>query len=707
MLEQMFLGLTPAQEEAAKMIDSDLEIVACAGAGKTRTITLRIINLIAHGVKPENIVAITFTRKAAAEMKERIYKAGEKYLGNTIGFAGMFIGTIDSFCLKMLQEHIPKYAKFSVLDEVQTKVFMERYFRHDDKDPTGLYGSVIDQAINLKLDDKYAKKIDYYTALMSILNSCYHDTRYRTQWSEDLRDRFDRYNRCLEDHKYLDYSSLIRRMIEYLDPESDLNGGEMSDFASKIFEKVKYLIIDEYQDSNPPQEYLAELFHRYGHTNLCVVGDADQTIYQFRGSDESNILGFAQKYNAKKIVLNLDFRSTEAVVDIARKTIGVSHEGEGDYVVMERGALPGATLDEETGDTVYAAFENYDQEAEFIAGRIKKLKELGIPYSEMAVLFRKRRRYHFGNVLVDFQTRLAEKLQAAGIPYIVEGMNNLALTPEYQASKALFRFLYDNYYSKDHRGLTVEMLKNEWEKIGTKRHAEELLNGLSEAIDELTKTDWSALSFGHDFNMQEIFQDFIGHMAFVESDRPEAEEILYNLGKFSRVIADFETIFFKDQPVYKAYRFARHLAFVAGDLYPEGEEDNAYIREDAVRLMTIHQSKGLEFAAVFIPAMTAEIYSWGGFERKEYRIYGPIDALDAMAGGNAAHWIPNHEVYTSSQDSERKIVYVAFTRAKKYLFLTWGATYGYDDRGMEIPEEESSYLAEAKASAHLIPFSKD
>lgn len=706
-------GLTPAQMEAAMTIDKDLEIVACAGAGKTKTITLRIINLIAHGVRPENIVAITFTRKAAAEMKARIYKAGEKLLGDTTGFAGMYIGTIDAFCLKMLQEYVPGYAKFSVLDEVQTRIFMERFFRRDpDKDATGLCGSVIDNAENLNQPyERYSKKLDIYTGLMSMLNNCYFDKSCRDNWSEDLKNRLNKYNSCLKEHKYFDYSSLIREMIEYLDPDSDLNGGEMSVFAQKIFDKVKYLIIDEYQDSNPPQEYLAELFHKYGNTNLCVVGDADQTIYQFRGSDESNILGFMDKYDAKKVNLNLDFRSTEAVVDIARESIRKNHIDDPHYVEMVKGDISGYVLDKEEDDTAYAKFTNFDEEADFITARIGELKANGIPLREIAVLFRQRRRLWYGKPIIDFQTVLANKLKAANIDFIVEGMNNLSNTPEYLASCVLFRYINDEHYKEGNGlvpgqdGLSPEdMLKHAWRKIDEEYGVPGLTNGIDDAIKELKDIEWDTINYGHDFNMQKIFQNFIGHMAFVELEDTKAVKVMYNLGKFSKVIADFELLFFKESPKYKSNRFINHLKNVADGLYPEGEDDNAYIRGDAVRLMTIHQSKGLEFAAVFIPALVQNVFPGEPFDRGN-RIYGPIDAIDEMAEEDSKKWVLNHDGYLGNTDAERKIFYVAVTRAKKYLFLTHGRCYGsYEDwYGVvhDVIEKESEFLMEAKNSAYM------
>ena len=332
---KILAGLTPGQERAADTLDRNLQIIACAGAGKTRTITMRIINLIAHGADPGSIVAITFTRKAAAEMKGRIYKAGNDLLGNTEGFADMFIGTIDSFCLKTLQENVDEYAKFSVLDEVQSRIFLEKFSVGSDE--TGLAGSVIDNAQNLQKRDQYGRKLYIYTQLMSLLNSTYYNREYSRKWSDDVKQRLHKYNKCLTDNKYFDFSMLIREMIERLDPKSERNGGTVSDFARRVFGKVRYLIIDEYQDTNPVQEHLAHLFYRYGETNICVVGDCDQTIYQFRGSDESNILEFEKKFDAEVANLNENFRSSEGVIDIANSSVAANHENDSTYTKMVRG----------------------------------------------------------------------------------------------------------------------------------------------------------------------------------------------------------------------------------------------------------------------------------------------------------------------------------------------------------------------------------
>lgn len=718
-LEERILGnLTPLQREPASDWDSDIEIVACAGAGKTKTITHRIINMIAHGVAPENIVAITFTEKAAAEMKGRIYKIGKELLGNTTGFAGMYIGTIDAWCLKMLQDRKDEYAKFTVLDEVQTRIFLERY---EKKEESGFKGSVVDNAYNLNHTydrasrksypgEKYSQKLNIYSGFMSILNSCWYDKSYRKKWDSQTMQCLAAYNKCLRDQKFFDFSGLLREMIENLDPDSDTNGGEMSDFARDVFSQVKYMTIDEYQDTNPSQEYMVSLFKKYAGTKLCVVGDADQTIYQFRGSDESNILGFADKFGSKKYHLNENFRSTAAVIDIAEKFISQTHKGEPDYVPMvPQNLIKDRALAYEDGDTVYKGFANYDEETDFIIERVKELHSAGVPYKEMVVLFRKRYEKDFGDVVEDFQNTMAVKFQAAGIPYYVEGLNVLFLTKEYKACYGIFSYLYEKFGKaykqengqwlngyvslpgehKDTEKAARESLKSLWRDIDSPP-AEA---GLERAVSKLASLDLRGKNYGNDFNMQQVYQDFIGELSVMASDDPVSERIIYNLGKFSKLIADYELLYFREKPVFKLIRFRRHVEKVVEGLYPEGMDDNNYCRSDAVYFMTIHQSKGLEFTAVFIPTLVENVFPGIPFS-SDGKIYGPADAI------KKPDWIPNYQGYKGGVDAESKIFYVAVTRAKKYLFLTYAKNYG-------IEEVESQFIRAVKASSYIKEFSGD
>lgn len=742
-------GLTEDQQKCVESIDKNLEIVACAGAGKTKTITHRILNLIDHGVNPENIVAITFTKKAAAELKGRIYKLGEGKLGSTIGFSKMYIGTIDSFCLKMLQDYKDEYAKFSVLDDVQVNVFLERF---EKKNETGFKDSKVDKAWNLNHSgkdyvEKYSKKLGYYAALMSLLNNCWHDKTYRARWDKDTLQNLKAYNACLRKNKYFDFSGLIREMIENLDPDSDTNRGKMPKFAKTVYEKVKYLIIDEYQDTNPAQEYLTELFYKYGKANICVVGDADQTIYQFRGSDESNILEFKKRFKAEKRELYENFRSTPAVIDIAATSIDETHAGDPDYKRMARAKKIKTDLEYEDGDTVYAEFDDYDKEVDFIAERVAKLKKLGIPYKEMAVLLRKRGKNNYGNIVEDFQQKLAARFKRDDIPYVIEGMNLLFTTKEYDASLGIFQYLYEkiaraynvNASSKESSfpamnvttkvvkdGEVIEEKKPEKKepkfvngymnnpKFTKKEKEEKELNQktrlknlwlavgdfipedrIDAAIKQLASIDWNEKErkYGYGCNMQEIYLDFISTLDIVGIENPDqnVERVLYNLGKFSKLIADFELLFYKDFPSYKLMRFKRHMDEVADGMYPEGLDGNQFLQADGVRIMTIHQSKGLEFTAVFVPTLAQSIFPGVPFTKKKGYVYSPTDLVKA-------DWVPNYTSFIGGVEAERKVFYVAVSRAKKFLFLTRSQKYG------GIKEDESEFLKTVKKSSYLKKF---
>ena len=263
----IFENLSDSQIEAVKTIDEDLEIIACAGAGKTGVVTRRVVNILASkpDVLPENIVAFTFTKKAAEELKSRINDYGKAVLGHTRGFAHMYVGTIHGFCIKMLQENIPEFQKFTVLDEIQTKLFVERYYAE-----CGMRD----------LDLKKYIETSLFITVMSILNE---NTVDSDRWDEKTKTAFEKYREKMYAEKKFDFSLILREMIEQLEKNAD--------FAKVVKEKVKYLTVDEYQDINPIQERLILLLKKLG-ANICVVGDDDQTIYQFRGSDSENILTF-------------------------------------------------------------------------------------------------------------------------------------------------------------------------------------------------------------------------------------------------------------------------------------------------------------------------------------------------------------------------------------------------------------------------------
>ena len=197
----IFENLSDSQIEAVKTIDDDLEIIACAGAGKTGVVTRRIINILASKpeILPENIVAFTFTKKAAEELKSRINEYGKKVLGHNKGFAHMYVGTIHGFCIKMLQDNIPEFQKFTVLDEIQTKLFIERYY-----EDCGM----------LDLDLTKYIETSLFMTVMSVLNENWFE---RDKWYEKTRLAFEKYQKKMYEEKKFDFSLILREMIFQLE----------------------------------------------------------------------------------------------------------------------------------------------------------------------------------------------------------------------------------------------------------------------------------------------------------------------------------------------------------------------------------------------------------------------------------------------------------------------------------------------------------
>ncbi len=628
-------NLSKKQTEAVNAIDDDVEIIACAGAGKTGVVARRIINILKNkqNILPENIVAFTFTKKAAEELKSRIHAMGEKVLGNTHGFANMYIGTIHGFCLNMLQEFLPKFQSFSVLDEIHTKLFVERYYDEIGMTDIGL--------------QKYVET-NLFIHVMSMLNENWYDSH---KWSTDIQTAFEKYRKKLYDEKYFDYSLILREMVEQL--ESNLV------FRGIVAEKVKYLTVDEYQDTNPVQEKLTALLKELG-ANICVVGDDDQTIYQFRGSDSTNILTFMQRYHIQKyIVLDTNYRSTSGIISVAKNVITQNAKR------LPKEMKSGCSTPYDEGDIVFRECDMAEDEYEFIAENIEKLHETGVPYAEMAVLLRKRK------VGID----IAEILDEHGIPYIIEGMNELMHTPECKAAKGIFDYLNGECELKElfEMWLAIDYPFNK--KI------------LASAFNGLMCLDVAQLKYYPEFKLQEVYQDFLKQLAIVEDGRPQTEMILYNLGKFSQVIGDYETINFTLKPKSKLTGFCNFLKYTASDYYPEGFLANDYNKPDAVPIMTVHQSKGLEFAAVFIPCLNKNF-----FPAQKVGGKGIWHVIERS-------WISGSSRFDGDLEDERKLFYVAVTRSKKYLFISRAK----DGRDKTV----STFFEEAKGSPCMLPYNSN
>jgi len=643
---------TKEQLEAINTIDENLQIIACAGSGKTQVISQRIVNILKleSGIKPQNIVAFTYTEKAAAELKTRVLKLCNEQLPGMKGLVDMYVGTIHSWCLKVLQEHIFEYQKFTVLDDITLKLFIDRNFSR----------------IGMKdLNMEIFKDSGYYLQLMSIVRES-ELTTPSNEIPQDIANALARYEQTLTDAAYFDFTMIMTKAYHHLKSDQA--------FRNKIGSALKYLIVDEYQDVNPVQEYIINSLVQLG-ANICVVGDDDQTIYQWRGGDIKYIIEFQERYkevNPVKLVDN--FRSSPAIVEIATRVINNNRyrlpkqmEAKADQVY-------------EQGDILYNSYDSVDDENQFIADQIKKLRGIeftekgktrGLDYSDFTILLRKWKKAE----------NIIQTLEANNIPFIVGGVNELFSRPEVRASIQIFNYLNEI--------TDKSVVIDSWTSLSEKITSKDVEKGLV----YLDSTKPSKITYYGQFVLQEIFQTFLEKSAITEEKfvddgsgtrvgNKNEEVIFYNLGMFSQVINDFETIHFMSNPGSKLKNFLNFIRYSAEHVYAEGWLNNNFKTPNAVQIMTVYQSKGLEFPVVFIPGLN-----------KNY--------LPSQKRGGKSVWhhlpkklIQGQKRYEGGIEDERRLLYVAITRSQKFLFIS-RAPDG------KMQGKESEFVAEFSRSSYI------
>lgn len=378
-------------------------------------------------------------------------------------------------------------------------------------------------------------------------------------------------------------------------------------------------------------------------------------LLQFRGSDSKNILTFKEWYAIKKyIVLDKDYRSTEGIIDVARRVI-INND-----MRLPKTMTSGCQTKYDIGDLAYGEYQDIDDECGFIAKQIIKLHEIGIPYSEIVILIRKRK----------ISGKIAETLESYDIPFVVEGVNDLFGTKEGKAAKGIFEYLNGD--------IPATELFSMWLEVKYPLDKKEA----ADAIQYLATIDVKEIKLYLELNLQNIYHEFLRRISIVEDGYPETEILMYNLGKFSQVIADFEVINYTLKPKTKLNSFCSFLKYTVSQYYPEGYMTNSYAKPDAVNIMTVHQSKGLEFAAVFIPQLNRNF-----FPAQRVGGKGIWHVIDKS-------WIANSDRFNGDIEEERKLFYVAVTRAKKYLYLTRSETS--HDRYI------SPFLEEARESPYMV-----
>ncbi len=640
------MRLTNAQNEAVRYSGRNLQLIACAGSGKTEVVAQRVAYLLTREgqgrLEPRNIIAFTFTDKAAAELKERIVQRTRDAAGGPLaGMAEMYVGTIHGFCQELLQNEVPEYLKYEVLDSVRQVLYINRN--------STLTGLTTSKGLDGQYLVRWRDTNQYISALAALreegvaggeIDGC------------SVAEGLNKYRSQLTQDSYFDFPSMLENAVSELDANETLR--------AHIAERVKYVFVDEYQDVNPIQERLVRLLHDLG-AGLCVVGDDDQTIYQWRGSRVENIVRFEERYpEVRQIRLEENFRSSEGVIDPARRFINkVSPRLE--KAMKFAGAQP-----YESGDVVALHFASPKEEAEYVAETIKKLRgiafddgdgERGLSWSDMAVLLRS----VSGN-----GTIITGALKDAGIPFVVKGLDNLFSTSEAGAARNLFHYIagepvraYGMYRSAVIEPPTMPELCQSWgnARLGmAKVNLDRALGYVKEVRDGLIADDGNSQP-----TIQRVFLEFLKLAELREEEVPgdHGQVALFNLGRFSEVITDWESINFRSRPLESFQGFAHFLYNQAEGEYGEGEEDRDYLVPDAVQVMTVHQAKGREWPVVFLPALVKDRFPPRPRPNAIWKLIRPDS-------------IGNSERYDGSIDDERRLFYVAMTRSKKFLHMTYG-----------------------------------
>src|SRR5437588_2005780 len=291
---------TESQLDAIRHIEGNLQIIACAGSGKTQVISERVAEILARkrqeGIGPSNIVAFTFTDRAAAALKDRIAQRIGARLGEIPGLAELYVGTIHGYCLDLLQRKVPEYFKYQVLTEVQTRLVIDRNSNRSGMSSLGLR--------------RYIDSRRYMDAVNMLREGV---VDWQVLQGHNVLGALQMYDALLAEKRYLDYTAIIGKTVQLIEANPELR--------AEIAGSVRFLIVDEYQDVNPLQERLIHAIHDLG-ARVCVVGDDDQTLYQFRGTDLSNILDFRNRYpDVHTVTIAENFRSSEGVVDVGRQII--------------------------------------------------------------------------------------------------------------------------------------------------------------------------------------------------------------------------------------------------------------------------------------------------------------------------------------------------------------------------------------------------
>lgn len=638
-------GLNERQKEAVLHIDGPLMIVAGAGSGKTKVLTTRIAHLMANGVDAFNILALTFTNKAAKEMKERV----EKILGNNEA-RNLYIGTFHSVFARILRFEADKIG------------YPRHFTIYDTDDAKSVLKTVINE---LNLDDKHYKPATVYNRISSAKNALVGPEEYRNDWSiqqEDMRANrpaianiYDAYvKRCFKNGA-MDFDDLLLKFYELLK--------RVPEALAKYQRKFRYILIDEYQDTNPAQYEVIKLLGAM-HENVCVVGDDAQSIYSFRGATIQNILQFQKDYDEVKIVkLEQNYRSTKSILHVANEVIS-NNKGQIEKVLFTENG---------EGEKIKLVRTMTDNdEGKFVADSIQEHK-LRNHYSnkDFAILYR-----------TNAQSRaFEESLRRMAIPYTIYGGISFYQRKEIKDLVAYLRLIVN---PKDEEALK-RIINYPVRGIG-KTTIDKLVLQANENNISMWDVLCNAAMYGFKAGTLSALDEFVIMIKSFASmlEKHNAYEVAFHVGKQTGLVKEL----FNDKSSEGVQRY-ENIQELLNSIKewvesPDNEDGElvdkslaAYLQQitlltdadekdpnaDTVKLMTIHAAKGLEFGCVFAAG------------------------LEEMLFPNAMAINTREEL-----EEERRLFYVVITRAKQRLWVTYANTrYRF---GQLVQNEPSRFIEE-------------
>lgn len=614
-MQSLLDGLNREQQQAVQHTEGPLLILAGAGSGKTKVLTVRIAYLLDQGVNPYEILAITFTNKAAKEMKSRV----EGLVGDVAN--RIWLSTFHSFCAKFLRFELDNFlgynSNFTIYDTSDSQVVIKAALKA------------------LNLDDKYYPVGAMISAISDAKNKLMFASDYRKQardfYQQKVADVYEYYERELRKNNALDFDDLLLVAVKLLQSNAAV--------LDKYSKRFKYVMIDEYQDTNHAQYLLAYLLSSHW-KNIAVVGDADQSIYAWRGADIQNILDFEKDYpNCTSIKLEQNYRSTKIILDAANAVID-NNEGRPEKNLWTD-KVEGAKIQHFTAQSEH-------EEAAFIGDTIVKKHDIhGVPYGDMAILYR-----------TNAQSRvLEEALIKRALPYTMVGGTKFYDRKEIKDVLAYLRVLYNpfddlsllriiNVPKRSIGATTVSKLQDYARENGTslfmtltQLHLVDTIKGKTkEKLEEFGILIFTLVAEMDDKSVLDILEailDRTGYLAQLEeSTDPQDQARAENIGELLSVAKDFQDT----NPTGTVEDFLEQVALV-------NDVDSFEQEESKVTLMTLHAAKGLEFPIVFL----------GGLEEGLF---------------------PHSRTLMNPEEieEERRLAYVGITRAEKELYISNATT---------------------------------